>query len=271
MGQRSQSVNAAAHGPQGFFLGTGASHRQHTAWQLLHGLGQLQRTFFGNQAAYKSDQMAVGRHPQPLPPVGAVLSPGQRSQLLGVYRIGQGTCRRNAKSFQPAAYVPGYAVKGKPAAPDDAAGQMFVPAAQHTAQPAVHHVAGGMVDDQRGNAPAPALAGSPDALGVHPGLDHCKVDALSPQIGGGSEGAQHREPSAHHGEGGQPVDLQPIVIPFPGGQPRQGAGHNEGPMARRHTAPGQILGIALHTARGGQVLRGKKAECHNDSFALILR
>ena len=90
--------------------------------------------------------------------------------------------RLDAERFQPAADIPGDTVEREPAAADAAAGRVLIRLAQRPGQPAVQHIAGGVVDDQRRDAAPLTLPCGPDALRVHPGLDDRKVDALCPEV-----------------------------------------------------------------------------------------
>ena len=88
----------------------------------------------------------------------------------------------DAERFQPAADIPGDTVERESAAADAAAGRVLIRLAQRPGQPAVQHIAGGVVDDQRRDAAPLTLPCGPDALRVHPGLDDRKVDALCPEV-----------------------------------------------------------------------------------------
>ena len=90
--------------------------------------------------------------------------------------------RLDAERFQPAADIPGDTVEREPAAADAAAGRVLIRLAQRPGQPAVQHIAGGVVDDQCRDAAPLTLPCGPDALRVHPGLDDRKVDALCPEV-----------------------------------------------------------------------------------------
>ena len=144
---------------------------------------------------------------------------------------------------------------------------MLVPLPQPARQPAVHHIPGRVVQHQRGDAPPPALLRRPDALGVHPRLDHGKVDFLRPQIGGIRPRLQHGEPPAHHGKGRQAVNFDAVFVGFPRGQPRQRRRYDQRPMPRRGEPPRQIPCIALDPAGCGQVLRREKTDGHTSRIS----
>ena len=187
----------------------------------------------------------------------------QRGKLLRVYGVGQAARRRDAKRAQPAADIARDPVEREPAALDDAAGEVLVHLARQPGQSAVHHVAGGMVQHQRGDAAALALPRGPDALGVHAGLDDGKVDALRPKVGSRRAGLEHREPPAHDRPGGQTPDLNAVGICFPRRQAGQAAGDDQRPVPGGTAAACEVPGVPLDPAGGGQILGCEKAESHN--------
>ena len=67
VGQGTQHPHRAAQRPQRLLLRAGAGHSQHTAGQLLHGLGQPQGALLGDEPPHKGDEVAVRRHLQFLP------------------------------------------------------------------------------------------------------------------------------------------------------------------------------------------------------------
>ena len=131
---------------------------------------------------------------------------------------------------------------------------MLIHPAQRPGQPAVHHIAGGVVDDQRRDAAPLALVRSPDALGVHAGLNDRKVDVLRPQCVGGGKWLQHREAPAHDRPGRQAENLDAIGIGLPRGQARQRRHNNKRPVTGGNAPPRQIPCVPLDPAGGGEVL-----------------
>ena len=269
MRQRTQHVDGAAQRGERRFLRAGASHGQHTTGDGLHGVGKAQCAFFGDEPPDKGDELAARGHVQFGAPVYGVLGAGQFVQLIRINSVGQAARRRDAKGLQPAADVPRNAVEGEPTAADTAAGGVLIGFAQRPGQPAVHHIAGGVVDDQRRDAPPLALAGCPDALGVHPGLDDRKVDALRPQAASVNEGMQHREPPAHDRVRRQAKNFDAVGVGLPRGQTRQRRRDHKRPVPRRDAPPRQIPGIPLDPAGSGEVLGGEEANNHSVSLFIV--
>ena len=195
--QRAQRMDPAPQCGQRSLLRAGARHSQRAPRQGLHSLGKAQRTLFGDEPPDKRNELSIRRQVQLFAPVYGIFCMGQPVQLNGVYSVRQAASRPDAEGLQPTADIPGHAVEGEPAAADAAAGKMLIHPAQRPGQPAVHHIAGRVVDDQRRDAAPLALVRSPDALGVHAGLNDRKVDVLRPQRIGGGKGLQHREAPAH--------------------------------------------------------------------------
>ena len=182
MRQCPQRMDTAAQRGQSGLLGAGARHGQRTARNALHGLSQPQRALLRDEPPDKGDEPAARGHVQPPAPVNRVLCVGQPFQLGRVHGVGQSARCLDAERFQPAADIPGDTVEREPAAADAAAGRVLIRLAQRPGQPAVQHIAGGVVDDQRRDAAPLTLPRGPDALRVHPGLDDRKVDALCPEV-----------------------------------------------------------------------------------------
>ena len=191
--------------------------------------------------------MAGFRHVQLFAPVHGVFRVGELVQLAGVDGVRQTSRRRNAEGFQPAADVARHTVEGEAAAADDIAGGVLVQLARRACQPAVHHIAGRVVDDKRRDAAPFALPRRPDAFGVHTGLDDREVDALRPEVSS-SGGLQHREAPVHDRQGRQTEDFDAVGVRLPRGQAGQRRRHDKGAMPRRDAPPRQIPSVPLDPA-----------------------